>query len=233
MEEQQCLYHFPICPFCRKIRFILEANSVNNCYYRIENFWEKREKFTNINPTCEVPFLAVQQEDFSGKKNLLLWGVNTIVDYLRKKYPVETFLPHSINEQANVLKYVELFDTKFYNDVVFPIINERVYVFYKKKRDANLDAIKIARINLEEYLRFIEKILQKRDYIAVDFFSLADLTLACHISSLDYLSEIDWQQHNVLKEWYSPIKSKPAFRDLLYDVIADFRPPVWYRELDF
>ena len=109
MEEQQCLYHFPICPFCRKIRFILEANSVNNCYYRIENFWEKREKFININPTCEVPFLAVQQEDFSGKKNLLLWGVNTIVDYLRKKYPVETFLPHSINEQANVLKYVELF----------------------------------------------------------------------------------------------------------------------------
>ena len=233
MQEQQCLYHFPICPFCRKIRFILEFNEVRNCYYRIENFWEKREKFCNINPTGDVPFLAIQQESFDGKKNTLLWGQNTILDYLRKKYPTGTLLSGDINEQANIMKYNEFFDSKFYNDITKPILEERIYTFYKKKRVADLDVIKIARINLEEYLRFVENILQKKDYIATRYFTLADLSLACQISSLDYLGEIDWQQHLILKEWYVLIKSKPAFRDILYDVIADFRPSIWYRELDF
>ena len=63
MQERQCLYHFPICPFCREIRFLLELNDVKNCSLRIENFWEKREKFLNINPTGDVPFLAVQKID--------------------------------------------------------------------------------------------------------------------------------------------------------------------------
>ena len=233
MQEQQCLYHFPICPFCRKIRFILALNEVNNCYYRIENFWEKREKFCRINPSGEVPVFAIQRDDFDGKKSMVLWGQNTIIDYLRNKYPVNTLLSVKIDERAKIMKYNEFFDTKFYNDVTKPILEERVYTFYKKKRLSNVDVIKLARINLEEHLRFIETVLQKRDHIASTFFSLADLSLACQISSLDYLGEIDWEMHPILKDWYIPIKSKPAFREILYDIIADFRPSSWYRELDF
>ncbi len=234
MQERQCLYHFPICPFCREIRFLLELNDVKNCSLRIENFWEKREKFLNINPTGDVPFLAVQKIDENDeRKSLLIWGKNAIVDYLRKKYPVHTLLKGNIEEQANIMKYSELFDTKFYEDVVRPIINERVYVFYKKKRTSDVNIIKVARINCREYLSFVESILKKRDYIAGGTFSFADLSLACQISSLDYLGEIDWQAYPILKEWYMPIKSKPAFRDILYDIIPDFRPSVWYRELDF
>lgn len=233
MQEQQCLYYFPICPFCRKIRFILSANNVENCYLRIENFWEKREKFISINLTGEVPFLAVQKVEDDEAKNLLIWGQNSIVDYLRKKYPLETFVFGDIDEQANIMKYSEFFDTKFYMEVTKPLLDERVYTFYRKKRLSNIDVIKLARINLEQYLRFIEDLLQKRDYIVGHRFSLADLSLATQISSLDYLGEIDWQQHKILKDWYAPIKSKPAFRDILYDTIPEFRPSNWYRELDF
>lgn len=234
MQEKQCLYHFPICPFCREIRFLLELNDVKNCYLRIENFWEKREKFLNLNPTGEVPLLAVQKVDEDGERsNTLIWGRRTIIEYLREKYPVHTLLNGNIEERANILKYSELFDVKFYEDVVKPILNERVYTFYKKNRPANTGIIKVARINCRGYLTFVENILGKRDYIAGASFSLADLSLACQLSSLDYLGEIDWQSFPLLKEWYMPIKSKPAFRDILYDVITDFRPSAWYRELDF
>ena len=233
MQEQQCLYYFPICPFCRKIRFILALNEVENCYYRIENFWEKREKFCKINPGGDVPVLAIQRDDFDGKKSMVLWGQNTILDYLRNKYPVHTLLSVHPDERAKIMKYNEFFDSKFYNDVTKPILEERVYTFYKKRRMSNIDIIKLARINLDEYLRFVERILQRRDYIAATFFSLADLSLAAQISSLDYLGEIDWAMYPILKDWYIPIKCKPAFRDILYDIIADFRPSPWYRELDF
>ena len=233
MEEQQCLYHYPICPFCRKIRFMLALNDVKNCSLRIENFWEKREKFCNINPTGEVPFFAVQQTEFDEKRSVLIWGQNSIMEYLRRKYPVDTLIFGDIEEQANINKYNEWFDTKFYNDAVKPLLEERVYVFYKKKRMANTEVIKLARLNCEQHLRFIERILRKRDYIATNEFSLADLSCACHISSLDYLGEIDWSSHEILKNWYIIIKSKPAFRDILYDIIPDIRPASWYRELDY
>ena len=80
MQEQQCLYHFPICPFCRKIRFILSANNVENCYFRIENFWEKREKFISINLSGEVPFLAVQRVEEDETK------INTVGDIIKLVY---------------------------------------------------------------------------------------------------------------------------------------------------
>ena len=234
MQERQCLYHFPICPFCREIRFLLELNDVKTCSLRIENFWARREKFLNLNPTGEVPFLAVQKIDENGDRNsTLIWGRDTIIEYLRMKYPVHTLVNGDIEQRINVLKYSEFFDTKFYEDVVKPILNERVYVFYKKKRVADVNVIKMARINCKEYLNFAENILKKRDYIAGSSFSFADLSLACQLSSLDYLGEIDWQLYPILKEWYMPIKSKPAFRDILYDIIPDFRPSAWYRELDF
>ena len=233
MLEQQCLYHFPIDPFCRKIRFMLALNDVQNCYLRIENFWEKRPTFCKINPTGTVPLLAVQKHTPENKKIFTIWGQNTIMDYLRNKYPVFTLLHGDIDERAKIMKYSEFFDSKFHNDVVKLILEERVYTFYKKKRVSNVDIIKLARLNLEQYLTFIETILKQRDYIATSEFSLADLSLATHISSLDYLGEIDWTAHTVIKEWYAIIKSKPAFREILYDIIADFRPSSWYRELDF
>ncbi|MBQ7537067.1 MAG: glutathione S-transferase family protein [Rickettsiales bacterium] len=234
MNEQMSLYHFPICPFCRKIRFMLEYTGASRiCALRIENFWERREKFCNINPTGEVPFLAVQKFEDGQKKHLLIWGQNSIMDYLRKKYPVDTLIFGDIGEQANIMKYSEWFDTKFYNEAVKPILNERVYTYYKKKRNPDLDLLRLARLNCEQHLRFIENILSRRDYIAYSKFSLADLSCAVQISSLDYLGEIDWGNHPVLKDWYVPIKSKPEFRDLLYDIIPDFRPSDKYRELDF
>ena len=115
MEEHQCLYHYPICPICRKVRFMLYLNNVENCFFRIEDFWNKREKFCSLNPTGEVPFLAIQTIDFDGKKSLLLWGQNTILDYLRKKYPLNTLLNGNIENQANIMKFNEFLDSKLYN----------------------------------------------------------------------------------------------------------------------
>lgn len=235
MLERCCLYHFPICPFCRKIRIILEiTGAIKNCSLRIENFWEKREKFININPTGEVPLMVVQKiNEDETKENTIIWGQNTIIEYLRNKYPNDTLLFGNNEEYADITKYGEWFDTKFYNEAVKPLLEERVYTIYKNKRMPNIDIIRVARRNLEQYLNVIEKLLSNRDFIANNNFSFADLTLASHISSLDYLGEINWHMYPAFKEWYLVIKSKPIFRDLLYDILPNVRPAEHYRELDF
>jgi len=62
---------------------------------------------------------------------------------------------------------------------------------------------------------------------------LADFAAAAHLSSLDYISDVDWNRSAVVKDWYAKIKSRPAFRSILADQVPGFRPPAHYTDLDF
>ena len=229
MQEQCRLYHYPICPFSRKIRILMNEKEVKYTSF-VENFWEGREKFQLMNPTGNVPFLAIKREN---ERSLLIFGNNSITSFLEERYSNRKFVFGNIDTKTEINKMTEWFDNKFYNDVSKYIINERVYSWYKNQREADVQLLKIARLNLENHLEFIENILNKRDFIACDDFSLADISCAAQISSLDYLGEINWQICQATKEWYSIIKSKPSFRDLLTDSLSGFKPSSYYRELDF
>jgi glutathione S-transferase len=231
MHEQYRFYHYPICPFSRKIRFIFADKNIPFVSV-IENFWEKREKFCLINKSGEIPFLAVKFSDVD-KKNLLIFGQNTVFEYLNTKYGDTSYIFGNIEQQTEIRKMSEWFDQKFYNEVSKYILNERIYYWHKYQRSPDIQLLKMARMNLEQHLLFIGEILSSQDWIAGNTFSLADITCACHLSSLDYLGEIEWQNHKIVKDWYTIIKSKPAFRDLLYDLVPGFKPSAIYRELDF
>jgi glutathione S-transferase len=63
--------------------------------------------------------------------------------------------------------------------------------------------------------------------------TLADFAAAAQLSVLDYSSDVDWDRHAVVKDWYAKIKSRPSFRGLLADQVAGFPPPPHYADLDF
>ena len=63
--------------------------------------------------------------------------------------------------------------------------------------------------------------------------TLADFTAAAHLSTLDYISDVDWNRHAVVKDWYAKIKSRPAFRPLLVDQVPGMPQPGHYADLDF
>ena len=63
--------------------------------------------------------------------------------------------------------------------------------------------------------------------------SLADFTAAAHFSCLDYISDVDWDRSDILRDWYATIKSRPAFRTLLNDRVVAMPPSRGYADLDF
>jgi glutathione S-transferase len=63
--------------------------------------------------------------------------------------------------------------------------------------------------------------------------TLADFAAAAHLSCLDYISDVDWDRHAAVKDWYAKIKSRPSFRPLLADYVPGFPPPRHYVNLDF
>ena len=89
------------------------------------------------------------------------------------------------------------------------------------------------RDHLNFHLEYLSWLLEERDWLAGQYFSLADIAAGAHFSCLDYLGEIDWKSWPRLKEWYQKLKSRPSFRPLLKDHIPGLIPPRHYADLDF
>ena len=72
-----------------------------------------------------------------------------------------------------------------------------------------------------------------RDWLAGERLSLADLAAAAHLSAIDYLGEVPWDEDESAKTWYARVKSRPSFRPLLADALAGIPPADHYADLDF
>ena len=145
-----------------------------------------------------------------------------------------SYLCDSEVEKAEVRRLELWFDKKFYNEVSKYILEERVYnTFLDEMVDINTKRLKAGQKNLDSHLRYMEYLLDSRKWLAGENFSLADISAATQISSLDYLGEISWSKYRILKDWYLTIKSKVAFRGILGDKIEGFKPSKHYCEFDF
>ena len=78
----------------------------------------------------------------------------------------------------------------------------------------------------------VEGAIVLRDFAGNEM-TLADFSAAAQLSCLDYTSDVDWNRHEVLKDWYAKIKSRPAFRSILADEVPGFQPAAHYADLDF
>lgn len=232
--SEYILYHYPICPFCRKVRFLLNDFGVSYKMQEVK-FWKRDEFLLKLNPASEVPILLNRKDDTIFVDSFI------ISEYLITIYNKEadllttSYLSDNEVEKAEIRRIEMWFDKKFYNEVSKYILEEKVYNTLSSIEpiEINVKRLKAGQKNLDGHIKYIEFLLEKRDYLAGGFFSLADITAATHLSSLDYLGEINWSKYPRAKEWYVAIKSKLAFRNILEDKIVGFTPSKHYSALDF
>ena len=127
-------------------------------------------------------------------------------------------------------------------DWVLMKLNDEVtrYVLEEKivKRDrpgATPDpaVLRVAKANLVEHMHYFNWVLATRHWLAGDTMTLADFALAAHLSSLDYLGDVHWETAVEVRDWYSRLKSRPAFRTLLNDRMPGMPAHQGYADLDF
>ena len=95
------------------------------------------------------------------------------------------------------------------------------------------DAIRAARHNIGYHLAYMEWLLRRRDWLAGDRLSYADMAAAAHLSIADYLGVVAWNEDEAAKSWYARIKSRPSFRPLLAEWLAGVPASQSYVDLDF
>jgi len=218
------LYHFPLSPFCRKVRLSLAEKRID-VKLEDERYWEQDAEFLRRNPAGKVPVLRID-----GK---LLTESAAICEYLEEMYPEPSLMPRDPEGRYEVRRLVSWFDDKFHNEVTSKLLYERVNKKIMGRGFPDSGNVKAGAKAIKYHLDYMAWLLDQRRWLAGDAMSLADFAAAAHLSSLDYIRDVDWNRSEVVKDWYAKIKSRPAFRSILADQIPGFPQPAHYADLDF
>ncbi|MFX4220293.1 MAG: glutathione S-transferase family protein [Thalassobaculum sp.] len=219
------LYHLALSPQSRLIRLVLGEKRME-VHLRAEPVWDRRDEFLAINPAGEVPVLV--EDDGS-----TIAGAQAIAEYLEECDDTVPLLPGPVSDRAEIRRLVSWFDRKFDREVTELLVGEKVMKRFLGIGEPSSEAIRAGHANLQIHLAYIAWLAERRTWLAGDKFSLADLAAAAHLSCIDYLGDVPWDQAPEAREWYARVKSRPAFRSLLADAVPGLRPAAHYADLDF
>lgn len=219
------LYHHTLSPFARKVRVVLAEKNLEFTP-KLEKVWERRPEFLALNPAGEVPVLIEPD-------GTVLAGTEAIVEYLDEAYREKLLIGINPVDRAEVRRLVAWFDIKMNFEVTENLLGQKMMMRYAGHGQPNSQAIRAGHANLPYHLDYIGYLVERRRWLAGDHFSVADIAAAAHLSSLDYLGDVPWDEHEPAKEWYARIKSRPTFRAILGDHVAGSPPPPHYADLDF
>lgn len=219
------LYHSPIDPISRLIRCVLAEKQ---CAFslREEKPWEGREQFMKMNPAGQVPVLV----DQTGEVVACGW---MIALYIEEKMPTPPLMGDNIHTRTEVYRLIEWFQMKFHAEVYDGLVGEKILTRLMRLGQPQASRIRQAREALNDHLDYMDYLMERRKWLAGNEMTLADLMAAVYLSTVDYLGDIQWEEHPVTKEWYTRLKCRPSFRPLLMDRITGLRPASVYGDLDF
>ena len=218
------LYHLPLSPFCRKIRLVLAEKNVDVEMVE-ERPWDRRLDYLRQNPAGKVPMLKIDK--------LILADSTAIFEYLEEIHPTPALLPETPAARAEARRLAMWFDDKFHQEVTVNLLYERVNKKLMSAGPPEGAWIKAGIANVKYHLDYMAWLLEQRKWLAGDSMTIADFAAAAQLSCLDYINDVDWARQPLVKDWYSKIKSRPAFRPILADLVPGFVPPPHYADLDF
>ena len=227
------LTHYRLCPASRSIRLILSELGIGADLHE-EEPWTRRTELLQLNPAGELPVLQLDGGP-------ILCGAYAISEYIGEeitRHPADgravPLFPGNREERAEVRRLVDWFHGKFNREVSQPTLEEKVYArSAETARRPDVGVMRAVRANIRYHLSYINYLADQRAWLAGEQLSFADFAAAAHLSSMDYLGEVAWDEYAATKAWYARMKSRPTFRALLADRVSSLEPPAHYVDLDF
>ena len=227
------LHSYPFCPQSRFARLVLAELGLEPDLVE-EKPWDRRVPFLEINPAGALPL-------FIDDDGLIVPGARILSEYLDETRG-ETLrdrrlLPRDPAQRLEVRRLLEWFLVKFHEEVSDYLATEKIYKRFIRS-DAgggppDMSAIRAARTNVRYHLKYVGFLIAKRNWLAGDRMTYADLAAAAHFSVVDYLGDVPWDEDETARLWYARIKSRPSFRALLADRVPGMAPAEHYDNLDF
>lgn len=225
------LIHFPLDPFCRRIRVSLGEYG-SRAELIEERPWEGRPSFLALSPAGALPVFIDDDETTAV-------GIEAVAEYLdeTRGSAAKTLIGVTAAERAETRRLVAWFDGKFHAEVSGPVLTEKVIRRFLPRTagggSPDMGRVRSALTMIRWHLDYVGHLAETRNWLAGDRLSAADLAAAAHISAIDYLGDLPWHENAAAKAWYQRIKCRPSFRPLLADQLRGMPPPRLYADLDF
>lgn len=218
------LVHSSLLPQCRKIRIMMAEKKIL-FVLKEENPWTLSKDIMKINPAGELPIFI-----FDGN---IVAGNYAITEFLEETYTQNRLINGNNKQRAETRRLIDWFDNKFHREVFQYIVGEKIYKRFSLRQPPESKKIIIGSNNLRFHMEYIDWIIERNNYLAGDNFSLADISAAAQLSVIDYLGDVPWDDYKNAKLWYSKVKSRPSFKEILNDRIKGIYPSKHYTNLDF
>ncbi|MBV9287772.1 MAG: glutathione S-transferase family protein [Hyphomicrobiales bacterium] len=227
------LYHHPFCPHSRFVRLALAEMGVEPTLVE-ERAWERRREFLMKTPEGQTPVLIDEPA-------LALPGAEVIAEYLDETRGLalgdRRLLPQDPATRAEARRLLIWFNVKFFNETSQWLVREKITKRFMSLEQGggapDMHAVRAARANLRYHLRYIGHLIARRNWLAGEKLTYADLAAAAHLSCVDYLGDVEWNENETARTWYARVKSRPSFRPLLAERLPGAAPSATYANLDF
>jgi glutathione S-transferase len=146
-------------------------------------------------------------------------------------------LPADTKARAEARRISGWFHEKFFTEVSEPLVREKILKLRLSSAEGggppDSSALQAAKKNIRYHIQYIGWLLKTRSWLATEKMSFADFAAAAHLSVVDYLGDVPWDEDENAKNWYAKMKSRPSFRPLLADLVPGMPPSKTYADLDF
>ena len=233
MDGMLTLFQHPFCPHSRFVRLIFAELGAAPRLVE-ERVWERRQDFLTLNPEGTTPVLVEEGAP-------PVPGAGVIAEYLDETRGLTLgdfrLMPHELGGRIEVRRLMNWFNGKFFDEVSGPVVMERVYKRYIPAGSGggspDMETLRAAKSNIRYHLSYIGWLSRTRDWLAGANLTYADLAAAAHLSAVDYLGDVPWDEDETARNWYARIKSRPSFRALLVETLPGLPPSPSYANLDF
>jgi len=178
------LYDAARCPFCARVRIVLEEKRVPVDTVAID-LGDRPAWLYEKNPSGKVPVL---EED-----GWLLAESAVIDEYLNDRYPEPPLLPDDPAERAFARLLVFRFDE---------YMGEPYYAF--RRSEAAADE------RLERALRHLDGLVAAMPYLTGRSFGLADVAYVPWLLRLRDLLGVSLDEHSALEDWLARVEERPS-----------------------
>ena len=170
------LYHFPLSPFCRKVRLTLAEKRLEVELVE-ERYWEQDPEFLRRNPAGKVPVLKMDTK--------LMTESQAICEYLEETVPNPALMPRDAETRHEVRRLCAWFDDKFHTEVTSKLLYERVYKKIMGQGYPDSKNVKSGATRIKYHIDYLGWLLEQRRWLAGDVMTLADFAAAAHLSIAD------------------------------------------------
>lgn len=224
------LLHLPLDAQSRIARLALHEKGVVHDL-SVERYWERRPDFLALNPAGTTPVLVETGRRGAARA---ISGAGPIVEFLDETTDGPPLLPADPWGRAEARRLFHWFADKMQREAQDALVGEKALKRLMGDEAPRSDVMRAGRANLKTHLSYVAWLAARRDWLAGETMTIADLAAAGQISCLDHLGDISWADYPQAKGWYAKIKSRPSLRRILEEHIPGGpTPPRWYADPDF